>query len=195
MSDKAFSTMTLHDALIIDENLLDFVTLSTSEQINKFKEMFVARWDIYEIGGETLALTKRFFKNKFDVYKDYYQELINDYDNKINYLDGIIHSETVSYSENRDISDTGNVINTENLENIDLPNKQTQQNYVTSKVNDTKGTSVDTHKDDDKFGNTLISRNGDVNILEQKIKYQNYLRNIYLEFVERFKNCFVLIYD
>ena len=195
MSDMAFSTMTLHDALIIDNTLLNFISLKTTEQTNKMKEIFLARWDIYEIGGETIPLFKRFLTNNFNKHKDYYQELIDDYENKINYLDGITSTEGVSYTDSSNGSVSKARIGTENIDVIDLPNKQTTNNYVSQKNNTSESISETNTYDDSKAGNKIITRNGDVNILEQKIKYQKYLRNIYLEFAERFKDCFVMIYN
>ncbi len=195
MSDMAFSTMTLHDALIADNTLLDFISLSTQAQTDKFKEIFSARWDIYEIGGETIPLAKRFFANKFNIKKDYYQELIDDYENKIDYLDGIISNEGVSYTESNDGSQSKNRMGTENTDFIDLPNKQTTSNYISKKNNTNESISEAQSYEDSKAGNKIITRSGDVNILEQKKEYQNYLRNVYLEFAEEFKDCFVLLYD
>lgn len=195
MSDYAVCTMTLHDALKVDPTLLDFVSLSTDEQIAKFKDMFKARWDIYEIGGETIPLSKRFFDNKFRQWKDYYQELINDYENKINYLNGIVSNET--HTENytgdgtRGKTDNAN----RNSTYVDLPNRTTTSNYATNK-DDTSEEIISSQTYEDNHDRTLeISKTGDVNILDQKIKYQKYLRNVYLEFVERFADCFALIYN
>lgn len=243
MSDYAVNTITLHDALEIDATLLDFMTLSTPAQTTKFKNMFIARYDIYELGGETIPLSKRFLKNKFDEYKDYYQELIDDYENKITYLNGIVSTEQLSYSDsgNGSVNKSGsksltddttksgtNTINDTinksesngiNKDLIDLPNKTVSSNYVSKKDNTTEtkqgsqqdafsqatqdifsNTKEETSQDahtylDAKSGSKTISRTGDVNILEQKIKYQKYLRNIYLEFAERFKECFCLLYN
>lgn len=243
MSDYAVNTITLHDALEIDATLLDFISLSTEAQTTKFKNMFIARWDIYELAGETIPLSKRFLKNKFDTNKDYYQELIDDYENKITYLNGIISTEELTYSDsgNGSVNKSGtksltddttksgtNTINDTinksenngiNKDLIDLPNKTVSTNYVSKKDNtsETKqgvqqdsfsqatqdivsNTKDETSQDaqtylDAKSGTKTVSRTGDVNILEQKIKYQKYLRNIYLEFAERFKECFCLLYN
>ena len=195
MNENTMSSMTLHEALEIDEHLLDFISLQTEEQTTKFKNMFIARYDIYEIGGETIPLTKRFLTNKFNIYKDYYQELINDYENKINYLNGIVDSEVVMYvdSSNGDVNKSYN--SNSNTDYIDLPNKTVSPNYVSKKDNTAQTSQDAQHYEDSKSGNKSISRNGGVNILEQKKEYQKYLRNVYLEFAERFKDCFVLVYN
>lgn len=195
MSDFAVCTMTLHDALKCDPEMLDFISLRTPEQTTKFTEMFKARWDIYEIGGETIELSKRFFANRFNQYKEYYQELIDDYENRINYLNGVIVTETHSenYSADGSIGKTDSA--TRNNTYTDLPNRTTVNNYATNK-DETSESIVTSQTYEDAHDKTLtISRNGDVNILDQKIKYQKYLRNVYLEFAERFKDCFALIYN
>lgn len=243
MSDYAVNTMTLHDVINQYPNFLDFISLKTTEQTTKFKEIFSARWDIYELGGETVALSKRFLTNKFNCYKDYYQELIDDYENKINYLNGIVSSETLTYLDSGSGSEnnSGNKSLTENIDDtetnainaannssannginkdlIDLPNKQTANNYISKKdntsetkqssetqtYNQTKGDDYEravseasqdakTYQDT-KSGNKSVSRTGDVNILEQKIKYQKYLRNVYLEFADKFKDCFCMLFN
>lgn len=185
-NDYAYVSMTLNDALKIDENFLEDLTLSTTEQTNKLIEMFKSKWDIYEIAGETLEFSKRLIKDKWYTIKDYYQELINDYENKINYLKGYVSTTTIT----KDDEETYKFGRKVESSNIDLPNKTTSGTYVSSK-NIVENSNSDVVNRDNV---ETITKDGDVNILEQKMKYQKYLRNVYLECVEQFKDCFAQIY-
>ena len=202
MYDYSIATITLYDLLKMNEKFLDIFELDTDEQTNKFKEMFKSRFDIYEIGGETIPLFKRYLENTFNIKKDYYQELINDYEQKINYLDGYISNEIINddYTHNENYERNNNALSTTQNEqiNIDLPNKNISTEYPTSKIknNDNMTSSVNETSKNSRIRNNKINttKKGGVNILEQKRQYQKYLRNVYLEFVDEFKNCFVLIY-
>ena len=60
-------TITLHDALIDNPDLLDGLVMSTNDRTNKLKEMFINRWEIYEIGLETINLFKLCINNTFNI--------------------------------------------------------------------------------------------------------------------------------
>lgn len=202
MYDYSVATITLHDLLKMNENFLSIFNLEKSEQTEKFKKMFMSRYDIYEIGGETIPLFKRYLENTFNMKKDYYQELINDYENKIDYLNGYVsHIETndnYEHSELYNRNNTAENVTTDNTNNIDLPNKQTNAEYITSKVKRDNSQNVDisevTKNTRTRKNDVIVNKTGGVNILQQKEYYQKYLKNVYLDFVDEFKTCFVLIY-
>jgi hypothetical protein len=185
---------TLEEALVKDPTLLDNLQMSTTAQTTMFKDIFKARWNIYECAGFSIAEFKKFIENKFKSWLPYYQELIDDYENRITYQDGIvnseIHSETYTADGSVDKTDTAS----RNNVYTELPNKVTNKEYPSNK-DDTNENLVSQQSYEDSHSKGLtITRTGDVNILEQKIKYQKYLRNIYLEFANKFDVCFVLLY-
>lgn len=186
--------LTLEEALEEDATLLNNLQMSTALQTQTFIDIFKARWNIYECAGFSIEEFKKFVENKFKVWLPYFQELINDYENKINYQDGI--KSDITHTEMN--SGTGQVskqnAGTRNNVYTELPNKVTLKEYPTTKDNTTENVSTNESYNDSKSKSLLINKKGDVNILDQKIKYQKYLRNVYLDFVNKFDSCFVLVY-
>lgn len=185
---------TLEEALVKDPTLLDNLQMSTTTQTTMFKDIFKARWNIYECAGFSIEEFKKFIENKFKSWLPYYQELIDDYENRITYQDGIvnseIHSETYSADGSVDKTDTAS----RNNVYTELPNKVTNKEYPSNKDDTNENLVSQQSYEDSHSKGVTITRTGDVNILEQKIKYQKYLRNIYLEFANKFDVCFVLLY-
>lgn len=255
-------TMTLHDILREDPNFLDILVLSTDERTTKLKNMFIAKRDIYEVSGETEKVAKLYITNKFNMYKDYYEELITAYETKIEMLDGKLTSieieDTLSSTENKndtitnentivtkdttesnstDITkDSGTVKDereiteniTETTDTYDLPRKNTSENTPSTKVehNTTTTTTDDNTETTDKTKTTTkentdtrdinttnngnetrkgdttkeetknktITTKGQENVIKLKKEYMELLRNIYLEFVNKFEPCFLSLF-
>lgn len=148
-------TITLKDLLDKYPNFLyecfeGWDTTTLRAFINVFKAMY---WN-YEIEGETINEFKLMLLNKFQERKDYYYELITAYKDKINYLDGAKVESLV--------------------ENIDLPNKQTSKEYISTK--------------------TRTSAKGGINVIELKRQYLDLIRNYLEDFSKDFKSCFTIIY-
>lgn len=170
MYDYSYSSITLRDAIKEEPQLLEAFVLNTQEQTTKFIDIFRAKWDMYDIGGETIELFKIFITNRFIVKKDYYQELIDEYETQFNYLDGRKTVTTYREDANTDSTD------------YDLPRKTGATGTATAKTN------VDGELE---WTRTLT---GDVDVLEQKSKYMKFIRNLYEQFADEFKDCFSLIY-
>ena len=194
----SYSTMTLYDVLIEDPTLLDDLQFETELQTSLFKQAFISRYNLYDIGGETIPLFKLMIKGKFDLNKNYYQQLINEYAKTINYEDGYKEIETIN--EENDSTGTSNQdsegITANKRTFYDLPYKQTNERYATNETFDDNTSNVNTQgrysSNDNK--NITKTRTGNVNVLEQKIKYMKFIRDIYRDFVEEFRECFSLIY-
>ena len=190
----SYSSITLLDALKEDENLLENLVMETEEDTNEFINTFKAKYNLYDIAGETIPLFKLMIENRFNLKKKYYQDLLNEYNKEIDYLDGIVESETIE-DNTTDSGESSSTSNTEDNDTIyDLPYKQTENMYATKKVNNIRDGEVNNTSTSTKNKNITREKKGNVNILEQKIKYLKYIRNIYEEFVNEFKDCFSLIY-
>lgn len=175
-------TITLHDLLINEPTLLDNLTLSTAERTEKFKNMFIAKWDVYEINTETVKMFKLILINKFNTLKDYYEELISAYETKINMLDGKLTSIT-----REDTEDNNQIYSGESL-NYDLPRTNSAENKPSSKSNNSGNTN------DNKRFNQTITTKGEENVISLKTQYMKMLRNIYYEFVNDFETCFMQLF-
>lgn len=148
-------TITLKDLLDREPTFLDNIfVFSKEEQSNKFKKVFVGMYWNYEICGETINEFRLMLEGIFKTKVDYYQEMLDAYETQINMLDGVKSNALV--------------------ENIDLPNKKTDKEYISSKVKTTTS--------------------GGINVIELKKQYLNLLRNLYEDFSKDFMNCFIQWY-
>lgn len=190
----SYSSITLLDALKEDETLLDGFILSNEEQTINFKETFKSMYNLYDIGGETIGLFKLMIENRFNLKKRYYQDLLNEYNKEIDYLDGYVENETLidSSTDNGTSSSSSNTNDNDTI--YDLPYKQTENMYATKKNTGDRNSTLQNTSENTKSKNVTRNKKGSVNVLEQKIKYLKYIRNIYEEFAKEFKDCFVLVY-
>ena len=169
-------TIVFNNLLELDPNFIwEDLQLDTNEHTQKFKDMFIARWGLYEIGGETIPQFKEFIRHRFNEYVNYYIEKINAYDTEIDMLDGIVETYT---EQNNDTASN-------NSQLIDLPNKQTSKEYITSKTKD--------ETTNERFKN--IRRRGGVNVINLKKDYLKLIQDIYKEFVDKFDTCFIQIFN
>ena len=175
-------TILLYDLLQEEPTFLDFMELDTNEHTEKFKKIFIAKWSMYEIGGETSQQFKIFLKQDFDLHKDYYIEKINMYEKDFNLADGVISTISSSNANTK----TGSVSNNETQ--YGLPNKETSNRYPTSKSDSNNTRNL---LENDTFSQTI---KGQLPTYEIKERALATIRNIYEEFAERFKDCFVLLY-
>lgn len=175
-------TMTLYDLMKQDPFFLDFMELDTEEHTTKFKEIFKAKWSMYEIGGETPQQFKIFLTQDFKLHKDYYIEKINMYEKDFNLTDGVVSTITSS-NENKK---TGSVANKETQ--YGLPNKETSNRYPTSK------TDMENTRDLEESDTYNQSIKGQLPTYEIKERAMATIRNIYEEFADRFKECFILLF-
>lgn len=187
MAEKTINHATQYTQVFLDflednPTFLDYFQLDTQEHTNKFKTMLAAKWGIYEIGGETVPLFEIYIHNKFNVIKDYYIELINAYETKIEMLDG--NKEVIIETYDKTDSGSGNSNNTF----IALPNKREATEYPTNKDKN------ETEYEDTTTTTRNITRTGRINVIELKRDYMKLLRNVYEEFVDKFKECFIMIY-
>ena len=168
-------TITLHDALIDNPDLLDGLVMSTADRTSKLKEMFISRWDIYEIGLETINLFKLCINNKFNT-------LVDAYETKINMLDGKKFS--ITTTRNKTINTDGN---NESL-NYDLPRTVQAESKPSSK------SSSNSANNSNEDSTETITQTGNENVIELKKEYMKIIKNIYLDFAEDFKTCFLDLY-
>lgn len=194
IDDYSYCTMTLRDALKRDEHFIDFLSLSTETQTTTLRNMFIAVWDIYELGGETMYFTQRMLKNKFDSIKDYYQNLINAYEQQLDYQDGIKSVVQFDTSDRASNQRSGSDSYQNENQKIDLPNRSTTGEYVSNKDKDNGSTTYGKREEFIDVKDHTTTTTGNVNVIEQRTKYLEYLRNIYYEMVNEFKPCFAMIF-
>ena len=180
------TSITLLDALKVDPTLLDDFDFGDTSRNTKFNKIFKARYNTKSIAGETIELFKIYINDTFNQYVDYYNELLDIYETQLNYQDGIkttrIHRDSGDSQDNVNSSSENRV--------IDLPNASTEGEYDTEKTKNT--TSSGLHNEYSKTISETLT--GGVNVVDQRKKTLEYIRNLYLEFADKFKDCFAFVY-
>ena len=186
MYEYSYTSITLRDALKLNPDLLENLTLSTTNRTKLFQDMFKAYYNSKSIAGETVELSKLWIEDTFNVHKDYYENILNEYEKELD-LDEVF----VLTREHRDNgSSSGTASSNSNTDNIDLPNKPTTNEYVSDRVkNNASSNNSDSYN---KYLKETVS--GNVNTLEQREKALKFIRNYYLEFVKKFDDCFAHVY-
>ena len=191
-------TQTFHDFLKDNPTFLDdVITFEDNERKEKLKVALTSEFNLYEIGGETDEMFKIMFEDTFKQYKDYYNERITAYEKQYDYTLGN-RRRTMKTSA---INTKGEQFGIEGSDNkhteIELPNKQVSRDYegYPNAINTDKSESQ-ARKDysNDTTLNDEVTTIFDDEFLDLKRKYMEQLRNIYLEFAKKFKECFILIY-
>lgn len=250
-------TKTFRDFLVDNPDFLndvidDFIDLDHKE---KLISHIKAKYNYYEIGGETDSEFYMFMKDTFDEYKDYYIQMISGYEDNISVMDLIKKEYTlttqgdVSTDEqgtetttntgtntreeniNGSITNSGNTTTSTNGDDttlttdIDLPNKNTNNEYPTSKTREQRTpnltTTVTPNTTEGRISNNIYTDtpnltstrtpnlqkvvNTDMirkliehdykNYVNLKNSYLKQVRDLYEEFSNRFKECFVLIFN
>lgn len=122
----------------------------------------------------------------FEANKDTFLKKITKYEELLDESKGYYRDETIT--ENGESSATGSSDGSNS--HIDLPNRTTQNNYVSDKNN--VESSFDNSGD---YSKTITTqRKGGVNIIDQRERVIKYYRNMFIEMCETFKDAFLKIY-
>lgn len=180
-------TETLSEFITYNPKFLeDNFKMSTEDRSKKIISMFISDWLLYEISAETESEFKLFIKSTFDKYKDYYEEMLDNYEKKYDYSVGLTRVTESSNSNNSTSDVTPNLTDT----HYDLPNKQTENEYPSSK--DTQTGSNHSSLAGSNNGSEKVSYNDE--FIQLKNAYMSQIRSLYYEFSSRFKDCFLHIY-
>lgn len=181
------TSITLHDALLEDNTILNDFVLSTVDRTNKFKNMFIACYDTKSLCSEVIETFKLYIKNKFNEYKDYYEDLLDIYERQLDYDKGIV----IQRTHNDNGGSGGSSSSGSETSNIELPNRTTSGEYVSDKV---KGKSNQSYSENyEKHIGEKVE--GNVNVIDQREKALKFVRSIYRNFVNEFSDCFACVYN
>lgn len=185
----------------IDPTIITQMQLNDETLTSKFQELFTNRYFFYEIASETLPRFKLLLNQTFGRYKEYYEHAIeiynSDFDWKAGWLTTI--SQQSSSTDNRHENSSSNSDSSSNGEQqlLDLPNYQGEGTPTNVNKNDISSSDSSTRE---YTTNNTSNRNSSEtkssrNVLDERGKVMSQLRNILLEFVERFNFCFVMAYN
>lgn len=161
-------------------------------------DMFYSMYRYYEICDIDETVFLQCITDVYKEYHDYYLELKTNYDKEYDYSTGnkrIVQRQDSSSSESsRSAEGTSNNTNRE----YDLPNKvvdpNTEDGYLTGKTTDNGGNTLDESKTASAELDSSVTTIFADEFLDLKRKYLNQIRNVYKEFVDKFKVCFLHIY-
>lgn len=197
--EKNNYTQKLDDVLkdysqFIYSRINNFVNTEHSE---KLCDVIISMYRYYEIGDDDLDTFGTFITDVYQVNKDYYIELINNYEKEYDYA--LNNKRVVSKQDTID-TDTDTTENNSydgKHTDIELPNKVVSEDYegypnalskdndITSKHRVLDGTIQRTSTTTTEYNNEF---------LELKKQYLQQIRNVYEEFAKKFKECFYIIY-
>ena len=191
-------TETFHDFLKDYPSFLkDIIKMSSEVREEKLKNALISEFNLYEIGGETEEMFGIMFEDTFNQWKDYYEERITAYEKQYDYTLGNRRRTLKKSSITTEGSQQGSSVSDSKHTDIELPNKEVSSSYegypnAISKDNnsDKNQRTYDNETNLDDEVTTIF----DDEFLDLKRKYLEQLRNIYLEFARKFKECFILIY-
>lgn len=191
-------TETFHDFLKRNPYFLEHeLHFPDNERTEKFHRALISKYNLYEIGGETEEMFKIMLKDVFELWNEYYAERISAYEKQYDYTIGnrrrTLKSSNVHSTSNQYNTDTSDNKHTD----IELPNKKVSDDYegYPNAISKDKNV-IDSYKDysSDSNLNDEVTTIFDDEFLDLKNKYLAQLRNIYLEFADKFKECFIIIY-
>lgn len=174
--------------------LEDNLKMSTTDRTDSLCSMIKSIWFFNEISGETEGQFKIFMIRKFEEYKCYYEEKLDNYTKKFNYEEGLIETRTSTKTgnvkNNSSAKVTPNTIDT----HYDLPNKQTTNEYPSYKDTSTGDTSSVGSLDSDTTDNVEDTIKYNDRFITLKNAYMKQIRDLYHEFAEKFSPCFLHLY-
>ena len=161
-------------------------------------DMFISMYRFNEICDKDEAIFYTCVSDVFNEFKEYYKELYNNYVKQYDYATGntrVVERHDTGHSESNDHT-YGSSESTGR--NYDLPNKVVNPNeedgYLTSKDKRDGSNQVNNITDhDNTYGSTVTTKYNN-EFLDLKRKYLNQIRNLYHEFCEKFKDCFIHVY-
>lgn len=169
----------------------------TNDMASDLTSMLTAIYRYYECGTEDYDEMLQYLTDTFDEYKDYYYELITNYQKEYNYeLNNkrvITKSDSLSMVGNTKVDNDTNNKQTE----YELPNKVINESYrsTPSTIIDTDSKNTN-NKDytNDTTRDSVTTTEFNNEFVDLKNKYINQIRNVYREFAMKFKECFYQVY-
>lgn len=168
-------------------------------------DMIKAKFRYYEICDDTYdENTDRYsvflncLEDTYNEYYKFYEELLENYKKEYDYATGnkriVQRNDSSSSESSRSAEGKSNNTNRE----YDLPNKvvsPTDENgYLTGKTTDDGGNSLDENKSATAELESSVTTIFADEFLDLKRKYLAQIRNVYSEFADKFKDCFLHIY-
>lgn len=231
---EAKYTITLQKAIEKDYTLLDGITFSKESYTTNFRNALKERFEPYELCTDKLDEFKILLNNRFNLNKEWFERVLDKYYEQLDETQGYAYNKTSTTGTTSSGSGSSNAtINEENsidttssnsgsshstndklTTHIELPNRQTQNEYPNDKLNEdgdssySETNSATENKDyssdisDDRtYAQSNESqesfseqRSGGVNVIDQRERMLKYIKSKYYEFTDYFKSLFIMLY-
>lgn len=184
----------------IDDEFIDQIQDSFNEfdEDDKLLDMFLRKYRYYEICDKEESVFVQCVRDVFYEYLDYYTELLTNYNKEYDYALG--NKKTMTRTDTTESNKNGTVAaeNDNVHREYDLPNKvvdaSSEDGYLTAKDTNKGSSSASTEENNSsEYGSSIETVYHD-EFLDLKRKYLNQIRNVYEEFADKFKDCFLHIY-
>lgn len=171
--------------------------LADFDNNQKLYDMIAARWGTYECVVGDVNLFVSIVKEIYDENKEYYKELLVNYQKEYDYATGNKrrferHDNSATKKSGWSYDD-----NSSSDSHYDLPNKSVNdpEGYMTSKDKNVEVLDGKTGEDNTNNYDSTTVTTYDNEFLELKRAYLSQIRNIYHEFAEKFSECFMKVYN
>ena len=183
---KLFSTFLAENPNFLSNTIV----MSTTDKSNALISAIKARWNIYEISdtdgtsdGSGDLDFKEYFKETFDRFKAYYEEMISNYSKAYDYAVGNKKTNT-SHTAN---AGTGTSSDSDTETGFALPNKLGGAEYPSTKKTISATGNSGTNMTSDSNYETIYNDE----FIQLKNEYMAQIRDLYYEFAGQFAPCFI----
>lgn len=198
----SYTTMTLRDVIKSNPDILDNMNLSTTDRTNNFKDMFISMYNNKSIGAETVTLFQYWIEDKFNEIKRTYEQQLDVYEKALDGDDGRKIVRATNESNTAQTATTNALTSSTNTSNetinYDLPRTSNPTASPTTKATtgntnqNAENSTINSSGNGSKAVQEIIT--GDVNVISQREKWLDYIRDIYRNMCQEFKDCFAIIY-
>lgn len=192
-------TMTYQEVVDLDTTIPELMSFGDDTKDKAIRDMVMDMYWNWEIAGETIGEFKNMLQHSFNTVKDYYNELIDAYQTKIDMLDGrktvITRDTTNTDKKTETTASTTHGSNTNDALFYDLPRSTTSENRPSTKTDkasstDNSGTATFT-ADNVKNIDATITTIGGENVIKLKKDYMKLIRNVYYDCAMELRKCFL----
>lgn len=186
--------LTLREVIVQVPTLFEHIQMSTAAKTDAFISEFTAMYNNKYICTYNLEQFKLFIEDKFSEIKRLYERKLEVYDLELNGNDGKKIVRELHELNGSSISNSTTSRDDSESTHYDLPRSTNATATPTTK--DSGFIATNGHSSSSGNGNRDVTETitGDVNVIDQRKKWLDYVRDIYRDMCKEFKDCFAIIY-
>ena len=203
-------TMSYQEVVALDATIPEVLTFGDDTKDKAIRDMVMDMYWNREIAGETVGEFRGMLSHAFGTIRDYYNELIDAYQTKIDMLDGrktttvIDGTDKTTEEGKNDYSSQGTIDrdSTNTTNRYDLPRSTASENRPSGKTEDTSTDDRSSSSSGNaKYENSktldrdkTITITGGESVIKLKKEYMGIIKNIYRECANNLQKCFLDIF-